>query len=228
MLQSCGSAADRRVEALRAAGHEVLDAGHLAEALDLLDAHGLPDLVAVDLGPAALRGHELLARLQTEPRARRMPVLALGDGDGVPQALRLLGVRARLPRLAPPEALVAAVNDLLFRGARDGRKHPRVRVSVPVRVTARGCASFGTASDLSEGGAWVPCPNPLPVGTELELWLSLPHCDMPVRLPARVVRTEDRRGPLPAGMGLCFAAADAPDRALLGEFVRARLASPAG
>ncbi len=57
----------------------------------------------------------------------------------------------------------------------DRRKHARVRVSVPVQIQTDACASpiRGATADLSLSGCYIETIFPFPVGTDLDLQLSL-------------------------------------------------------
>lgn len=60
---------------LKARGYEVELAHDGQEALDRLERDPLPDLVLLDYEMPALDGEEVLRRLRSEPRTRRLPVL---------------------------------------------------------------------------------------------------------------------------------------------------------
>ena len=64
-------------------GHSVASAGHGMEALAYLglqpvdDAKALPDLIVLDIMMPVMDGYQLNMRLQTEPRAKDIPILVL-------------------------------------------------------------------------------------------------------------------------------------------------------
>ena len=64
-------------------GHVVSSAGHGVEALDFLGlqpvdaAKPLPDLIVLDIMMPVMDGYQLNMRLQTEPRAKDIPILVL-------------------------------------------------------------------------------------------------------------------------------------------------------
>ncbi len=88
----------------------------------------------------------------------------------------------------------------------DRRQHPRIKVSVPVEIKsdANSSATRGATADLSLGGCYIETIFPLPVGTNLDLQLSIgttvlivaivATCDPQVGNGIRFVRmlTEDR------------------------------------
>ena len=61
------------------AGHEVLDAGHGAAALNLV-REWLPDVVVTDMMMPVMNGTELIARLHAEPTTAAIPIVAV-SGD---------------------------------------------------------------------------------------------------------------------------------------------------
>jgi CheY-like chemotaxis protein len=64
-------------------GHSVSSAGHGMEALDRLGLQpanpdrALPDLIVLDIMMPVMDGYQLNMRLQTEPRAKDIPILVL-------------------------------------------------------------------------------------------------------------------------------------------------------
>jgi len=64
-------------------GHSVASAGHGMEALDRLGLQPenpdriLPDLIVLDIMMPVMDGYQLNMRLQTEPRAKDIPILVL-------------------------------------------------------------------------------------------------------------------------------------------------------
>lgn len=80
----------------------------------------------------------------------------------------------------------------------DRRKHPRVRVQLPVELIDRrsNVRLVGTALSISAGGCYVEASGTFPRGTEVELLLTF---------PARVLRCDAQvTYTLLHGMGVAF------------------------
>ena len=85
------------------------------------------------------------------------------------------------------------------------RAHRRVRLALEVSYRSTGSFLVSYSVDLSSGGLFLETEQPRQIGTELELWLSIPGATEEVRLKGDVVwvRQESRPGQ-PAGMGIQF------------------------
>ena len=95
------------------------------------------------------------------------------------------------------------------------RAHPRIPISVRVRVQYTG-QEFSTLSvNLSAGGVFLDTDHRLPVGTRVHLVFTVPIiAKYPIRAEGEVVRfgSEDR-----AGLAVRFVDISEDDRSLLGE-----------
>jgi uncharacterized protein (TIGR02266 family) len=69
--------------------------------------------------------------------------------------------------------------------AEERRKHPRLQISVDVRIESGHYFYGGRTRDLSEGGLFIECDVKLPPGTELTVDLRIPGMHAP--LPAEVM-----------------------------------------
>jgi hypothetical protein len=79
------------------------------------------------------------------------------------------------------------------------RVHPRVPIDTGVACELRdGTRLAGVAKDISVGGMFVECPQPLPFGTELTIVGKLPGAPAELRLPGVV------RWAKPGGLGVQF------------------------
>ncbi len=86
----------------------------------------------------------------------------------------------------------------------DKRKHPRVDKEVKIEVRDPENLTRSTSRDLGNGGIFISTPEPMKIGTELELSLQLPGSEL-VNLKGvvRWVREEEADGKK-AGMGIEF------------------------
>lgn len=81
----------------------------------------------------------------------------------------------------------------------------RVSVVLQLQYRSAGHLLVNYCTNLSRGGVFIPCPDPLPIGTHLQLEVLVPGQAAATRLDADVrwVRTEDEPDG-PTGMGLSF------------------------
>jgi c-di-GMP-binding flagellar brake protein YcgR len=95
------------------------------------------------------------------------------------------------------------------------RQYPRVKVSVPVEVLveASGSPMRCSTSDLSLGGCYIETIFPLPIGTALDLQLSL---DTTILIAATVVTCDPQ-----VGNGMKFTKMLPEDREALKAYLEA-------
>ena len=93
------------------AGHEVIDAGHGAAALEAIH-RSVPDLVVTDMMMPVMDGAELIRRLRADPATAEIPILA-ATGD----AQLAGGADLVLAKPYQPQQLVAAANALMAQKA---------------------------------------------------------------------------------------------------------------
>jgi CheY-like chemotaxis protein len=93
------------------AGHEVVDAGHGAAALESV-RRSPPHLVVTDMMMPVMGGVELIRRLRADPGTAQIPILAVtGDGQLAGDADAILSKPYR------PDQVLAAANGLLAQKA---------------------------------------------------------------------------------------------------------------
>jgi CheY-like chemotaxis protein len=96
---------------LERAGHEVVEAGHGAAALESVRG-SRPDLVVTDIMMPVMDGVELVRRLRADPATARIPILVV-SGD----SLHPVAADAVLPKPYHPDQVIAAANALLAKKA---------------------------------------------------------------------------------------------------------------
>jgi CheY-like chemotaxis protein len=77
---------------LEMAGHEVVEAQHGADALDLISPNLLPDVVVTDLTMPILGGEELIERLRSEPGTASIPIVVVSSDLEAARALQASGL----------------------------------------------------------------------------------------------------------------------------------------
>jgi c-di-GMP-binding flagellar brake protein YcgR len=102
----------------------------------------------------------------------------------------------------------------------DHRAHPRANLRWTVSVQLSGAVTEGVTKDISEGGAYVCCANPLGPNEVLDMVINAPN--KPLNVKAEVVRSsmsglDDEI--TPRGMGVRFLNIDSEDRRIIAEAV---------
>jgi len=89
---------------------------------------------------------------------------------------------------------------------KDRRRHPRREVWLEIYYQHLDDFFYDYAINLSRGGMFIKTIRPLPIGTNLQLRISVPKKQAVIQTTGRVVRVvkpEDPSG-LPPGMGIEF------------------------
>jgi CheY-like chemotaxis protein len=73
-------------------GHEIVEAGHGATALELIQPDRLPDIVTTDMRMPVLGGMELIRRLRAEPRTAAIPIIVVSSDTDAIRDLRAAGL----------------------------------------------------------------------------------------------------------------------------------------
>jgi c-di-GMP-binding flagellar brake protein YcgR len=106
----------------------------------------------------------------------------------------------------------------------DHRTHPRANLRWPVSVQLSGAVTEGVTKDISEGGAYVCCANPLGPKEVLDMIINAP--DKALNVKAEVVWSsmsglDDEI--TPRGMGVRFLDIDNEDKRIIAEAVAEHL-----
>ena len=93
------------------------------------------------------------------------------------------------------------------------RRHPRVRVDLPVAFETKAGELFdGRVNDLSVGGAFIVTENSPPVGSKLDLTIQLPG-DKPLKVDGVIRWTK------PDGVGVQFGLMGVRETYAVGELL---------
>jgi hypothetical protein len=71
------------------------------------------------------------------------------------------------------------------------RRHPRIEVDAPVRVHSGAAVIEGRLRDLSMDATLIEAARTCPIGTAVDLELTLPDDDVELRLTGQVIRLAD-------------------------------------
>jgi uncharacterized protein (TIGR02266 family) len=107
--------------------------------------------------------------------------------------------------------------------SKERREHTRIEVQVEVSLESTTQLYTGLTGDLSEGGVFVPTWQEVPVGSEIDLELTLPNGTIRTRSVVRWRREMSTLTPdVPPGVGIGFLEMDDDARELLSEFCASR------
>jgi type IV pilus assembly protein PilZ len=84
----------------------------------------------------------------------------------------------------------------------DKRHHQRVGVSLKVNYPSKGDLQKDLVTDLSPGGLFIRTSKPLPIGTEVDLEVTVASEDPPITVRGKVVWMRPQGGK--EGMGIQF------------------------
>ncbi|TYO99893.1 PilZ domain-containing protein [Geothermobacter ehrlichii] len=150
-----------------------------------------PDLVLVDRFMPGVDGTELIRLLKGDPALAEIPVVLVSASEerGLEAEARKYRADGYLLKPITPYALHRVLTRIF--GRRDGPTRQRLRCSYREKVGLlhAGSGMSLPAVSLSEGGIYLRHPDPLPVGSEVELLLPLPEGEL--RLSGRVIYQKD-------------------------------------
>src|SRR5437667_10353495 len=97
----------------------------------------------------------------------------------------------------------------------DRRQHQRVPVALKVAYRSKGDLQNHLVTDLSPGGLFVRTSKPLPIGTEVDLEVTIEDQEPPMHVRGKVIWLRQKQGP--EGMGIQFTGVMGPVLAELVE-----------
>lgn len=216
-----------RQSLLRAGESEVLMAASGAEGMRVARS-AQPDAILLDAELPDLDGNEVCRRLKVDPLTEAIPVILL-TGSARPQSDQSAvdtGAVASLPTGMDTPRLLNMIQMVLTTPL-TRRIFPRVSVTRAVIYQSADYTGTGETLNLSQGGMFILTPNPLEVGTDLELRFGLTISE-PWQGTARVVwtRIPEEEHPYPVGMAAQFYDLPPDARSAIAAFVAKLLATP--
>jgi uncharacterized protein (TIGR02266 family) len=216
-----------RQSLLRAGESEVLMAPSGAEGMRMARS-AQPDAILLHAELPDLDGHEVCRRLRSDPLTEAIPVILLTGSARrqSDQSTVETGAVASLPMSMDTPRLLNMIQMVLTTPL-TRRIYPRVSVTRAVIYHSADCTGTGETLNLSEGGMFILTPNPLEVGTDLELRFALTISE-PWQGTARVVwtRRPGEEHPFPVGMAVQFYDLPPDARTTIAAFVAKLLATP--
>jgi type II secretory ATPase GspE/PulE/Tfp pilus assembly ATPase PilB-like protein len=131
-----------------------------------------------------------------------------------------------------PEFLTEGDDALASRLDRRVYKRLSSKINIRYRIvksqetlTKRGLAPehLSVTSDISAGGLLFPAPEPLALGSIIELKIELPNGESPIECLARVVRSQETENKPYHNVAACFLDITGADRAKLNKYVEEEL-----
>jgi uncharacterized protein (TIGR02266 family) len=109
-------------------------------------------------------------------------------------------------------------------GVDNRRQHPRFAVQLEVGITSEHNFYAGFTENLSRGGVFVATHQLKPVGSSIELTITLPGSETPIRAKGEVrwLRSYNEQSDAPPGMGVRFLEVDPQALAAIDAFLRQR------
>lgn len=112
------------------------------------------------------------------------------------------------------------------------RALPRIDLELKVEAASDSGKHTGAVTNISAGGVFVATEQPVSVGDQLKLELTLPDSKKSISLDSKVRWVRQRRGAgrrnRPAGMGLQFVNLTTETSSVIGSFLQAHLSPFAG
>lgn len=102
------------------------------------------------------------------------------------------------------------------------RASSRASLAVELHLASESHFFSGLSGDISEGGIFVSTWRELAVGSPVDVELSLPGSERPLRAHGEVRWQRDASGDAPPGVGIAFDELAAEDRALIRRFCTLR------
>ena len=178
-----------------------------------------PRLVIVALPLLDMRLDAFLKSLAAESSASSGPAMALlADQHLLPELAPNLDEKHRfLSADLKPEELQKGILELI---GDTPRVAPRLMLRLEVQLGAGKLLRMCQTDNISESGMLVRCQDPIAVGSEVRLAISLPRSADPVQAKAEVVRQTDPDRESVQGLGLKFTEFEGQSREALREYLK--------
>jgi uncharacterized protein (TIGR02266 family) len=205
---------------LERSGYEIITARTGVEALKKIQADK-PRLVFLDMIMPEMSGDAVCRFIKANKNLKHIPVVM---------------VTTKSDELSRDRCLQAGCDDYMTKPVTqrdffdkikkflnlEKRKHPRTRLRVSADCLQGELSYQNYSVDLSQSGVFIETPDPLPVGTDVIIRLSLPRQGAPILVKGSVVRTVPPSHPpegVNSGMGVRFTNLSSEDVEKIKTFV---------
>jgi uncharacterized protein (TIGR02266 family) len=208
---------------------ELLVARTGEEVLEMAELHR-PDLVLLDISMPGTRGTECCRRIKEDPRLCSTPVILVAPGGGPEE-------KEQCQAAGCDDVLLNPIDRQYLLSI--AQKFFSVSERAAPRIVARLRISYGAGTqhllsnysvNLSTGGVFLECDEPLPEDTPLALEILLPTRDEGIRCRGRVAWVNSpekkKKDTLPPGMGLQFLDLSLDDLHAIREFIDREYLTP--
>lgn len=205
----------------RRLGYEAMPAKSGAEALSLMEK-APPDLVVLDGNLSAQDGFSALKQIKRDRRWSSIPVIVMVAGHSKTSRDEYIrfGYEGLLTTPVDLRKINILIQAYLSVEGKNSRKQQRVPFSRTVTLTHRGRTNQYQAVNLSEGGIYLKTGHPLPVATEVEIFL--PTGSYPLSIAGVVIYHKGSRAEVfnvAPGMAVEFQHQSAPFAEVLSSFI---------
>lgn len=190
-----------------------------------------PDLVFLDLYMPDMNGDECCRILKQDVMLRHIPIVMVTTAGREEDLTRCrnAGCDDIVNKPINRHVFMATAQRLL---QVTGRGTQRYNARLRVRYGAKSHALLSDYSiDLSTGGLFLACEQPLPRDTPLSMEFILPTSKNPIRCTARVAWVNDqklwKKSALPTGMGVQFLDLTLADMDAIREYIKSVNLEPA-
>jgi len=177
------------------------------EALKILKMWS-PHAIILDVNMPEMDGVATLRALKRSPETQGIPVIMVSSSTNKRKYRQCeeLGCTAFMTKPVKVSTLHDVLQDCMGKSDGTRRWFLRAPYRKNVQIKHKRKTFDVQAFSLSEGGIFIKTDDPLPVGSSVEVTLSL-NDEVPLKLSARVLYhniPENKRTPRPAGMALKF------------------------
>lgn len=182
-----------------------------------------PDLILLDAVMPYLDGLETISYLKGSPSTHKIPIIAMSTDTSrsTIEAMKERGAYDFLPKPVDIKQLHQLLEQVLFSGTGWKRKNLRATCRENILITKDGEETSRYTYSLSERGAFVITPEPLPVGTRVGA--KLVYRGTPLTFQGTVIYhaglMETESG-TPPGMAVEFLEGSEEDFRMLGEMIK--------
>ena len=169
-------------------------------ALALLEAFDI-DLVLVEY---PLKEHiisEFLVEVVEKSSSERLKILVLATEETRDELIEAVGAHYPVVGSADPSVLRTQVASHLLEWP---ARPKRLMVKMQVRMGGTGLLRMAQTENLSESGVLIRTREKVPVGSEIDLELSLPGSAGPIKAVGEVMRYQQGEGGETQGLGVAF------------------------
>ncbi|MFC1769676.1 response regulator [Nitrospirota bacterium] len=188
------------------------------------------DLIMIDEDISSKHIGEILDWLKQNENTAKIPVILMTSNpkDEMSNVCKLHGCTEYLKKPTSLLALHQILQDNIYAPLGYTRKYMRVEYSNKVSVLYKGASYDYTLESLSEGGVYIATGSPLPLGSEVEVFLELEN-NFTLDLEGTVIyvnKLSADESKIPNGMAVEFSTLDDDKLHVITDFVKWLLLSP--